>query len=190
MSSRVYQLPNGPNGTSLYPCPHIILIPLCQRIVVHFHGVSAAIYLATFPWDYLHRLRNVNIDSLKDLEKIPLHHSKLYNLLNTDSRTEFIRHMVALIRMVAAGDANVGHLRKDAGKVHREENSSGNAKNESVLHLPQEEMDEMEESRWKEVSARGVHCLVLVGQWDIGVWHRCCTFRYGWRAESPSERLG
>lgn len=56
--------------------------------------------------------------------------------------------------MVATGDANVGHLRKDAGKVHREEDPSGNAKDESVIHPPQEEMDEKEELWWREVSAK------------------------------------
>ena len=137
---------------SLRPCCQIILIVSRQSIVAHFHRFSGAIYFATFPWHYLDRLRNINIDSLKEQEKIPLHHSRLYNLLNTDSRTEFIKHMVALIRMVAAGDANVGHLRKDAGKVHREEDPS--AKDESVMHPPQEEMDEKEESRWREVSAK------------------------------------
>jgi len=120
---------------------------------VHFHGCNAAIYFATFPSHYLDRLRNINIDSLEDHEKIPLHHSKLYNLLSTDSRTEFIKHMIALIRMIAAGDANVGHLRKDAGKVHRED-WSGNAKDGSVMHPPQEEMDEKEVSRWREISAK------------------------------------
>ena len=121
---------------------------------MHFHGCSAAIYFATFPWQYLDQLRNINIDSLKEHEKIPLHHSRLYNFLNTDNRTEFIKHMVALIRMVAAGDANIGHLRKDGGQVHREEDPSGNAKEESVMHPPQEEMDEKEQSRWREVSAK------------------------------------
>ena len=121
---------------------------------MHFHGCSAAIYFATFPWHYLDRLRNINIDSLKEHEKIPLHHSRLYNLLNTDSRTEFIKHMVALIRMVAAGDANVGHLRKGADKLHRDEDLYGNAKDESVIHAPQEEMDEKEESRWREASSK------------------------------------
>lgn len=123
-----------------------------KGIVVHFHGCSAAIYFATFPWHYLDRLRNIDIDSLKDLEKIPLHHSALYNLLNTDSRTEFIKHMVALIRMVAAGDVNIGHLRKEGRKIHRQEDLSGNA--ESVMHPPQEEMDEKEESNWRQVSAK------------------------------------
>jgi hypothetical protein len=132
----------------------IILIVSSQGIVVHFHGGSAAIYFATFPWLYLDRLRNRNVDSLKEHGKISLHHSRLYNLLNTDSRTEFIQHMVALIRMVAAGEVNVGHLRKDVGKVHREDDPSGNANDELVIHPPQEEMDAKEELRWREVSAK------------------------------------
>ena len=55
--------------------------------------------------------------------------------------------------MIAAGDANVGHLRKDGGKIHRED-PTGNAKDESAIYPPQEEMDEKEESRWREVSAK------------------------------------
>ena len=62
--------------------------------------------------------------------------------------------MVALIRMVAAGGANVGHLRQDVGKVHRTENPSENARDKLVIHPPQEEMDEGEESRWREALAR------------------------------------
>ena len=62
--------------------------------------------------------------------------------------------MIALIRMVAAGEANVGHLRRDGGKVHRVVDTSGNAKDEPVVHPPQEEMDEKEESNWREVAAK------------------------------------
>lgn len=61
--------------------------------------------------------------------------------------------MIAVIRTIAARGANVGHLRKDAGKVYREESPSGNAKDELVVHPPQEQMDENEESLWREVSA-------------------------------------
>jgi hypothetical protein len=104
-------------------------------------------YFSTFPWHYLNCLHNINIDSLKEHEKIPLHHSRLCNLLNTDSRTEFIKHIVALLRTVAAGDVNIGHLRKGAGKIHRRKDPSGNTTDESVIHPPQEEIDE----RWREL---------------------------------------
>ena len=129
---------------SLRPCCQVILI-VSWVLSCIFTAVVPRFTLTTFLWHYLHRLHNINIDSLKEHEKIPLHHSRLYNLLNTDSRTEFIRHMVALIGMVVAGDTNVGHLRKDAGKLHRED-PSGIAKDESVMHPPQEAMDEKEKS--------------------------------------------
>jgi hypothetical protein len=68
-------------------------------------------YFATFLWDYLDTIHNKDVNSLEPNYWIPLHRSPLYNLLNADSRTEFIGHIIALIRMVAAGEANVGHLR-------------------------------------------------------------------------------
>ena len=95
-------------------------------------------------------IRNKDVNSLESNHyRIPLHHSPLYNLLNTDSRTEFIRHIIALIRMVAAGEANVGHLRKDGTEIHRKFDASGNPVDESVEHPPQQEMDEKEESSWR-----------------------------------------
>lgn len=84
---------------------------------------------------------------------IPLHHSPLYNHLNTSSRTEFIKHMVALIRMVAAGEANIGHLRRDGTKIHRKVDVTENPIVDPVMHPHQQEMDEKEEFSWKEQEA-------------------------------------
>lgn len=54
---------------------------------------------------------------------------------------------MALLRFVAAGEANVGHLRKDSEVIHRSVDESTD-----ILHPPQEAMDEMEESRWRSLS--------------------------------------
>lgn len=104
-------------------------------------------YFATFPSEYLETLRNVNVDVLKDRkDKIRLNHTQRYNLFNTSDRTEFIKEFVALLRFVAAGEANVGHLRKDSNVIHRNNNDSND-----VLHPPQEAMDDREQDTWREL---------------------------------------
>ena len=50
--------------------------------------------------------------------------------------------MVALVRMVAAGEANIGHLRKDGTKIYREMDTTENLVDEPLEHLPQQERDE------------------------------------------------
>ena len=55
--------------------------------------------------------------------------------------------------MVAAGEANIGHLRKDGTKIHREVDTTENLVDEPVVHPPQQEMDEKEELSWKEQEA-------------------------------------
>lgn len=66
-----------------------------------------------------------------------------------DDRTEFIVEFVALVRFVAAGEANVGHLRKDSEVIHRrtDENVSG----EVVSHAPQEAQDDRDMRRWMDL---------------------------------------
>ena len=55
--------------------------------------------------------------------------------MNTNDRTEFIKEFVALVRFVAAGEANVGFLRKEGGPIHRTTGvgERGNAEDEPVL---------------------------------------------------------
>jgi len=98
----------------------------------------------------VHTLRNVDINILKDrVDKIELKHTRRYNLLLTGDRTEFIKEFVALLRYVAAGEANVGHLRKDASVIHRIVDEG--VGDEAAFHPPQEAMDESEENHWRDL---------------------------------------
>ena len=107
--------------------------------MVHFDGFHVSVYFATFPSQYLDTLRNKGIDILRNWDpKIKLNHTKRYNLFMTKDRTEFISEFVALLRFVAAGEANVGHLRKDSDVIHRPDNE--NAGDQLVVHPPQEAM--------------------------------------------------
>jgi hypothetical protein len=115
--------------------------------VVHFDGFYASVYFATFPSEYLHTIRNVNVDTAWE-EKVKLHHTRRYNLFNRNDRTEFIKQFVALLRFTAAGEANIGHLRKDGDTIHRAQDDFA-----EILHPPQEAMDEVEEARWRTLSA-------------------------------------
>lgn len=118
---------------------------------MHFDGFKTAIYFATFPSNYLNCIRNENIALLRNWSpKIKLHHTKLYNLFHTAERTEFIREIVALFRFVAAGEANIGHLRKEGTEIHRYTDESGNPDDEPVLCPPQQAMDEQEGASWRD----------------------------------------
>ena len=120
--------------------------------MVHFDGFYVSVYFATFPSEYLLTIRNINVDVLKYREeKVKLQHTRRYNLFKTGDRTEFIKEFVALLRFVAAGEANVGHLRKDSNVIHRSVDESVRVK--ALLHPPQEAMDESEENRWRELYA-------------------------------------
>jgi hypothetical protein len=118
-----------------------------EGIVVHFDGFHACVYFATFPSQYLDTLRHEDIGILRNRQpKIKLNHTRRYNLFMADDRTEFIAEFVALLRFVAAGEANVGHLRKDSEVIHRRrgENVSG----EVVSHAPQEAQSKSELEQW------------------------------------------
>jgi hypothetical protein len=118
--------------------------------VIHFDGFYVSIYFATFPSEYLMTLRNVDISVLKDREeKIKLNHTKRYNLLLAGDRTDFIREFVALLRFIAAGEANIGHLQKDSSVIHRTLHEDVGRR--AVLHPPQEAMDESEEGHWRDL---------------------------------------
>ena len=118
---------------------------------MHFDGFQVSVYWATFPSEYLRTIRDVDINLLKHrIEKITLNHTRRYSLLDTENRTEFIKEFVALLRFVAAGEANVGFLRKDGLDIHRTGDGDGDVEeDQQVLHPPQEEMEEVEESSWR-----------------------------------------
>jgi hypothetical protein len=51
---------------------------------------------------------------LADLkESVQLYRTKRYSLLDTKERTEFFRHIIAVVRFISEGPANVGFLRRD-----------------------------------------------------------------------------
>ena len=113
-----------------------------------------SVYFATFPSEYLNTLRNVDVDSLSTRHpKIHLCHTRLYNLINTEDRTEFIKEFVALLRFVVAGEANIGHLRKDSQAIHRIANAGQVLVDMPVLCPPQEDLNEAEEETWRLFSA-------------------------------------
>ena len=91
----------------------------------------------------------MSISRVQDQRRLNLKHTRRYNLLKTVDRTEFIKEFVALLRFVAAGEANIGHLRKDSVVIHRGVDDDEKV----VLHPPQEAMDESEASRWRELNA-------------------------------------
>jgi hypothetical protein len=75
--------------------------------------------------------------------------------LHPSDRTEFIRQFVALIRFVAAGEANIGHLRKDSNTIHRSarEEIGLEGDGETVMRPPQQDLDAKEEELWKTLHA-------------------------------------
>ena len=118
---------------------------------MHFDGFYVSVYWATFPSEYLQTIRDIDINLMeKREEKIKLNHSQRYNLLDTKDRTDFIKEFVALLRFIAAGEANVGFLRKDGVEIHRTtDGDSAEEEDEQVLRPPQEEMEAIEENSWR-----------------------------------------
>ena len=109
---------------------------------MHFDGFHVSVYWTAFPLEYLHTIRDVDINLLKERkEKIKFNHSRRYSLLDTQDRTDFIKEFVALLRFVAAGEANVGFLRKDGMDIHRNANEDG--------AVEDEEMEEVEANSWR-----------------------------------------
>ena len=99
--------------------------------------------------EYLRTIRDVDVNLLKN-RKEKLNHSRRYSLLDTKDRTDFIKEFVALLRFLAAGEANIGFLRKDGVDIHRTADGDGAIEeDEHVLRPPQEEMEEVEENSWR-----------------------------------------
>jgi hypothetical protein len=51
--------------------------------------------------------------------RITLRHTPAYNLLDPGPRTTFLKHFIALMRYLAAGYGDIGHLRLPGTKIHR-----------------------------------------------------------------------
>ena len=117
-----------------------------KGIVVHFDGSYVSVYLVNFPSEYLDTLRNRDISTRKP--KLKLNYTRRYNLFQTTDHTEFIREFVTLLRFVAAGKANVGHLRRDSEVIHR--TTIENIRDD-VRHAPQQAQDDSEERVWMDL---------------------------------------
>ena len=84
------------------------------------------------------------------LGRSTLHHTTPANLLYADSRLAFLKDFIAVVRCLADGGAPIGHLRRDAGKIHRRgEESEG----EEVLRPSQKSLDEREVWEWRKEKA-------------------------------------
>ena len=88
---------------------------------MHFNGHHVAIYWAIFPSEYLGTIRSVDVNSLEKLNtRIKLRHTQFYDLFDPNERTEIIRQVTAVVRFIAAGEANVGFFRKSGSLQGRE----------------------------------------------------------------------
>ena len=90
-----------------------------KGFIVHLDGSRGSIFWAQFPTEYLRTIHVDGVHKIPDETKINLHHSTSYDLFHPTQRTDFLRHLIALIRYLAAGKGNVGHLRLPGDKIHR-----------------------------------------------------------------------
>ena len=129
-----------------------------QAFVVHFSGFYASIYFATFPSEYLSTIQHEGINSLKDKYKDPitLYHTVPCNLIDPDARLKFLKDFIAVVRCLADGNAPIGYLRRDGGKIHRrlDEDDEEEEEEEEVMRPPQEVLDAREEAEWRQESAK------------------------------------
>lgn len=123
-----------------------------QAFVTHFSGFHAAIYYAIFPSEYLATIQTEGVTALKSKFKdpLPLHHTASHNLMNADARLQFLKEFIAVVRCLADGNAPIGYLRREGGKIHRRIDVD----EEEVLRPPQEVLDAREEKQWQEESAQ------------------------------------
>jgi hypothetical protein len=87
-----------------------------------------------------------DLESKPEEDRIKLNHTRIYNLVNTVDRTDFIKEFIALVRFIASGEANVGFLGKTREEIHRVTSFSGN---EQVERPPQQDLNDNEEKLWR-----------------------------------------
>jgi hypothetical protein len=116
--------------------------------------VHASIYYATFPSEYLSTVQHEGINALKSKfrDPLPLHHTAPYNLIDADARLQFLKEFIAIVRCLADGNAPIGYLRRDGGKIHRRPEDED--EDDEVLRPPQEVLDAREEAEWRGLSAK------------------------------------
>ena len=112
-----------------------------------------SIYYAIFPSEYLSTIQTEGINALKSKFKdpLPLHHTAPCNLIDADARLHFLKDFIAVVRCLADGNAPIGYLRRNGGKIHRRPDDDDN---DEVLHPPQEVLDAREEAQWREEFAK------------------------------------
>ena len=119
---------------------------------MHFDGFYASVYFAVFPAQYLRTVRDINLNDLKEIPKndrIKLNHTRIYNLVNNVDRTEFIKEFIALVRFIAAGEANMGFLGKIREEIHRVAIDKSIVDAERVKRPPQRDLNDNEEMMWR-----------------------------------------
>jgi hypothetical protein len=97
-------------------------------------------------------VRDINLNDLEGKPKedrIKLNHSRIYNLVNNVDRTEFIKEFIALVRFVAAGEANVGFLGKTREEIHRVASDRNIVDDEPVERPPQQDLNDNEAKMWR-----------------------------------------
>jgi hypothetical protein len=88
--------------------------------VMHLSGVKVSFYWAEFPKNYLQIVREKNLDELRHIPKIILHHTQSRSLIIPDERDQFIKEFLSIIRCLADGYGRIGYLRRDADSpIHR-----------------------------------------------------------------------
>jgi hypothetical protein len=123
---------------------------------VHFSGFHASIYYAIFPSEYLSTIQQEGINALKSKFKDPLrlHHTEPCNLIDADARLQFLQDFIGIVRCLADGNAPIGYLRRDGGKIHRKVEQEDGDEEDEVLRPPQEALDAREEVQWQEKWAK------------------------------------
>ena len=64
-------------------------------------------------------MKEINALKTKFNEPLPLHHTASANLFDPDSRLRFLKDFIAVVRCLADGNAPIGYLRRNGGKIHR-----------------------------------------------------------------------
>jgi hypothetical protein len=122
-----------------------------KTLVVHFSGFERSVYWVTFPSSFL---RKIHSGGFKDpLELLEIKHTRLCNLLDPDSRTEFILDFIALVLYIADGRANVGQLRRPGTVIHRTVKAADSTTRDEVVRPPQAALDDYELANWLQDSA-------------------------------------
>ena len=119
--------------------------------MVHVAGFECSIYWAVLPSPFLRRIHS-GIPPSPDFDKVTIKHTKPQSLVEPSSRSQFIRLFVLLVRFVAGGYANVGHLRRSGNNIHRSESLP-----EVVKGPPQEVLEEEELEAWENGEELGIY---------------------------------